>query len=180
MYSEYAAKNYNKDDLEFCDEILGKVSRSFASVIRQLPPEVAVDAMVFYLVLRALDTVEDDMTAFKNVSEKTGYLLQFHKTALVDPKWTLDGVGEADEKRLLQNFDKCHRVYAALKPESRVIIEDITRRMAEGMAEFVDKVSNFISAQLILIIDFNICSKFFALSCLLKGSWPRDSGSRAI
>ena len=155
LKSQYVTMNYNKDDLEFCDEILGKVSRSFASVIRQLPPQLTVDIMVFYLVLRALDTVEDDMTAFKNISEKTRYLLQFHKTALVDPKWTLDGVGEADEKRLLQKFDKCHRVYAALKPESRVVIADITQRMAEGMAEFIDKVRDFVS-QLFLIIYFLI------------------------
>jgi farnesyl-diphosphate farnesyltransferase len=46
--------------------VLGKVSRSFAAVIRQLPPQLLVEVMVFYLVLRALDTVEDDMTAFGN------------------------------------------------------------------------------------------------------------------
>lgn len=28
---------------------------------------LVTDVMVFYLVLRALDTVEDDMTAFKDV-----------------------------------------------------------------------------------------------------------------
>ena len=42
-----------------------QVSRSFAAVIRQLPSELAVDILIFYLVLRALDTIEDDMDAFK-------------------------------------------------------------------------------------------------------------------
>ena len=51
----------------------------------------------------------------------------------------MDGVGEADEKLLLQNFDKCHRVYAKLSDMSRRVIADITQRMATGMAEFVDK-----------------------------------------
>ena len=40
-----------------------QVSRSFAAVIRQLPSELAVDILIFYLVLRALDTIEDDMDA---------------------------------------------------------------------------------------------------------------------
>jgi len=57
---------HDKEALEFCDFILGKVSRSFAAVIRQLPSQLLVEVMVFYLVLRALDTVEDDMTAFDN------------------------------------------------------------------------------------------------------------------
>ena len=39
-------------------------------VIRQLPPNLVVDIMVFYLVLRALDTIEDDMQAFKGAEHK--------------------------------------------------------------------------------------------------------------
>lgn len=98
-----------------------------------------VDVLVFYLVLRALDTIEDDMTSFPSQEVKVKYLLNFHKTALADPTWTMDGVGEADEKRLLQNFDKCHRVYAKLRLQSRRVIADIALRMATGMAEFVGK-----------------------------------------
>jgi farnesyl-diphosphate farnesyltransferase len=41
-----------------------QVSRSFAAVIRQLPRGLCVETVVFYLVLRALDTIEDDMEAF--------------------------------------------------------------------------------------------------------------------
>lgn len=44
-----------------------QVSRSFAAVIQQLPKSLVVDVLVFYLVLRGLDTVEDDMTAFEDV-----------------------------------------------------------------------------------------------------------------
>jgi phytoene/squalene synthetase len=46
------------DNVAFCDDILGKVSRSFAAVIRQLPSGLCIDILIFYLVLRALDTVE--------------------------------------------------------------------------------------------------------------------------
>jgi len=135
----FIRETFDADDLAFCDEILCKVSRSFAAVIRQLPSTMLVDILIFYLVLRALDTIEDDMTAFPCNDVKVKHLLNFHKTALADPTWTMDGVGEADEKRLLQEFDKCHRVFAKLSDKSRRVIVDITQRMATGMAEFVDK-----------------------------------------
>lgn len=137
--SEYIKETFHASDLEFCDDILIKVSRSFASVIRQLPATLLVDVLIFYLVLRALDTVEDDMTAFESNEIKIQHLMNFHTTALADPNWSMDGVGEADEKRLLQEFPKCHSVYAALRPESKDVICDITKRMAEGMAEYVGK-----------------------------------------
>ena len=79
------------------------------------------------------------MTAFESNEIKIEHLMNFHKTALGDPKWSMDGVGEADEKRLLQEFPKCHSVYAALKTGSKDVILDITKRMAEGMAEYVGK-----------------------------------------
>jgi len=139
LNSPQIQETFNQPDLEFCDEILGKVSRSFAAVIRQLPAELLVDVLIFYLVLRALDTVEDDMTAFESHEIKVGHLKAFHKTALGDSTWCMDGVGEGDERRLLQEFQKCHSVFAALRPESKGVILDITERMANGMAEFVDK-----------------------------------------
>ena len=49
------------------------------------------------------------------------------------------GCGETDERRLLEEFPRCHSVYASLPEASRRVISDITLRMATGMAEFVDK-----------------------------------------
>mmetsp|Transcript_8260 Transcript_8260/g.17842 ORF Transcript_8260/g.17842 Transcript_8260/m.17842 type:complete len:760 (-) Transcript_8260:164-2443(-) len=135
----FICETFDADDLAFCDEILVQVSRSFAAVIRQLPSTMLVDILVFYLVLRALDTIEDDMSSFPSNDVKIKHLLNFHKTALADPTWTMDGVGEGDEKKLLQQFDKCHRVFAKLSEKSRRVIVDITQRMATGMAEFVGK-----------------------------------------
>jgi farnesyl-diphosphate farnesyltransferase len=124
--------------LAFCDEILVEVSRSFAAVIRQLPPPLLVDIMVFYLVLRALDTIEDDMVAFDGSHElKVSHLMAFHKTALQQETWKMLGVGQGHERRLLEDFPKVHSVYKCLSAPSRRIIADITQRMASGMAEFV-------------------------------------------
>jgi farnesyl-diphosphate farnesyltransferase len=137
--TDYIKETFTTDELQFCDFILGKVSRSFAAVIRQLPKQLLVDIMIFYLVLRALDTIEDDTTAFKSHADKILKLKEFHKFALVDSTWTLDGVGEGDERRLLQEFPKCQAIFSKLKEPSRKVISDITERMADGMAEFVDK-----------------------------------------
>jgi len=138
--SEHVRNTFDASNLLFCDEILCKVSRSFAAVIRQLPSTLVVDVLVFYLILRALDTIEDDMTAFDNET-KIKHLLAFHQTALGDdnPNWSMDGVGEGDERRLLHEFPKCYSVYASLCSESRDVVLDITKRMAGGMAEFVGK-----------------------------------------
>lgn len=139
LNTDFILETFSADDLAFCDEILGKVSRSFAAVIRQLPSTLLVDIMVFYLVLRALDTIEDDTTAFSSNEIKVNHLINFHKNALGNPDWNMDGVGEADEKRLLQQFQKCHAVFSALNPKSKTVITDITQKMASGMAEFVGK-----------------------------------------
>jgi len=139
LETDFIKETFDADGLSFCDDILVKVSRSFAAVIRQLPSTMLVDIMIFYLVLRALDTVEDDTTAFASNEIKIKELKSFRANALGNPNWSMDGVGEGDEKRLLQEFPKCHRIYAALNPKSRAIIDDITERMADGMAEFVSK-----------------------------------------
>lgn len=139
LQSHRIQSTFNADDLAFCDDILCKVSRSFASVIRQLPDEMLVDVLIFYLVLRALDTIEDDMAYFPTPEDKIQKLLSFHKSALVDPTWRMMGCGLGDERRLLEEFPKCHSIYSRLPDSSRRVIADITFRMATGMAEFVTK-----------------------------------------
>jgi len=125
-------------DLVFCDRILGLVSRSFAAVIRQLPAEMVLDVLLFYLVLRALDTIEDDMEAFKDdEAAKCRHLTAFADSYLGDEAWSLDGVGEGAERELLQRFGAVSRLFNRLPAESREVIRDITRRMGAGMAEQV-------------------------------------------
>lgn len=75
--------------------VAAQVSRSFAAVIRQLPDELAWDILIFYLVLRALDTIEDDMDAFKTTPQvKCDHLSAFGDKYLGNENWTMDGVGE--------------------------------------------------------------------------------------
>lgn len=84
----------SNEDVAFCFDMLDRVSRSFAAVIRQLPPGLCVETVVFYLVLRALDTVEDDMEAFDSAKTKVGHLRTFYETALEDTTWRMTGVGK--------------------------------------------------------------------------------------
>ncbi len=137
MPSKIDTRNEN---VQFCDMILGKVSRSFASVIRQLPEGLCIDVLIFYLALRALDTIEDDMQAFKGKEhEKISHLNTFYSTGLITEGWSMDGVGEGDEALLLKKYYICVAVFHMLSPASQAIISDITRRMGEGMAMFASK-----------------------------------------
>eukprot|EP00629_Pelagomonadales_sp_RCC1024_P008229 CAMPEP_0119270942 /NCGR_PEP_ID=MMETSP1329-20130426/7740_1 /TAXON_ID=114041 /ORGANISM="Genus nov. species nov., Strain RCC1024" /LENGTH=763 /DNA_ID=CAMNT_0007270979 /DNA_START=283 /DNA_END=2570 /DNA_ORIENTATION=- len=127
------------EDVEFCNAMLCKVSRSFAAVIQQLPAGCCLDICVFYLVLRALDTVEDDMTFYAGrEGDKEKELRAFHATRLLDPDMTpVRGCGEGDERTLLEDFGKVARVFATLPESSRAVIKDITDKMGGGMADYV-------------------------------------------
>eukprot|EP01007_Sphenomonas_quadrangularis_P001122 NODE_201_length_1831_cov_456.847924_g151_i0.p1 GENE.NODE_201_length_1831_cov_456.847924_g151_i0~~NODE_201_length_1831_cov_456.847924_g151_i0.p1 ORF type:complete len:415 (+),score=62.40 NODE_201_length_1831_cov_456.847924_g151_i0:203-1447(+) len=131
-----ASVQCNDPDLGFCYEILQHVSRSFAAVIMQLRGEVRDAVCCFYLVLRALDTVEDDMSLDPKL--KVPMLRAFH-THLEEPEWSLNGVGAGEERTLLEYFPRVTAVYSKLPPSFRRVIKQITRRMGNGMADFVER-----------------------------------------
>ena len=81
------AKKLPKDEsLKFCYDMLNKVSRSFAVVIQQLPERLRDAICIFYLVLRALDTVEDDMALDDDV--KVPLLRSFYEKSR-DRSWSM-------------------------------------------------------------------------------------------
>ena len=49
----------------------------------------------------------------------------------------MGGVGEGAEKELLENFGAVSRVFNTLPEGSRSVIQDITQRMGDGMADYV-------------------------------------------
>lgn len=122
------------------------MSRSFAAVIQQLPEELTDAVCIFYLVLRALDSVEDD-TSFP-LDKRIPLLRVFHEK-LEEPEWSIEGVGDAPDYRvLLKHFPKVTRFYGRLDEGYRLVISDITRRMGNGMADFakmqtVDSVKDY-------------------------------------
>jgi farnesyl-diphosphate farnesyltransferase len=122
----------NTDDKTFSYAALNQVSRSFALVIQQLPTELKDAVCLFYLILRGLDTIEDDMNL--TVSRKQHLLSNFHEY-IFDPEWSLEDVGDTnDYQTLLRHFDKIIRFFLNIDPKYQEVISDIARRMAYGMA----------------------------------------------
>jgi farnesyl-diphosphate farnesyltransferase len=115
-------------------------SRSFAGVIKELHPELLVPVCIFYLILRGLDTIEDDMTIpletklpilhdFDNILERDG--------------WNFDGNHAREKDReLLVQFDCVIKEFAKIKAPYQKIIKDITKRMGDGMAFYCDNAEH--------------------------------------
>lgn len=123
-------------ELSRCWYLLKQTSRSFAAVIEELHPELRNAIMLFYLILRALDTVEDDMTIDKDV--KIPLLRDFHNK-LLTTDFTFNGNGPNEKDRIvLVEFDQILFEYSKLKSEYQDVIKDITKQMGNGMADYIE------------------------------------------
>ncbi|KAF6013112.1 hypothetical protein HII12_001827 [Brettanomyces bruxellensis] len=88
FFRKQADVHPSSDSEKECLKMLKITSRSFAAVIMELDAELRKPIMIFYLVLRALDTIEDDMTVPNAVKLPT--LESFHNN-LKKTKWTFNG-----------------------------------------------------------------------------------------
>nr|AFY63035.1 squalene synthase [Alisma plantago-aquatica subsp. orientale] len=119
----------------FSYTMLQRVSRSFAIVIQQLGPELRNAVCIFYLVLRGLDTIEDDTSI--PTDTKLPILNSFHQH-IYDPDWHFS-CGVKDYKVLMDNFHYVSNAFLELDKSYKDAIEDITKRMGAGMAKFICK-----------------------------------------
>nr|AED99863.1 squalene synthase [Panax quinquefolius] len=119
----------------FCYSMLHKVSRSFGLVIQQLGPQLRDAVCIFYLVLRALDTVEDDTSIPTEV--KVPILMAFHRH-IYDKDWHFS-CGTKEYKVLMDEFHHVSNAFLELGSGYQEAIEDITMRMGAGMAKFICK-----------------------------------------
>ncbi|KAL2537700.1 Squalene synthase [Forsythia ovata] len=119
----------------FCYTLLHKVSRSFALVIQQLDTDLRDAVCIFYLVLRALDTVEDDTSIPTEV--KVPILMAFHRH-VYDREWHFS-CGTKEYKVLMDQFHHVSTAFLELGRSYQEAIEDITMRMGAGMAKFICK-----------------------------------------
>jgi farnesyl-diphosphate farnesyltransferase len=120
-------------ELQECFRFLDLTSRSFAGVIQELNPELLVPVTLFYLVLRGLDTIEDDMTI--PIEKKVPLLRNFHETMEQDG-WQFHESKEKDAE-LLAKFDVVIIELKKLQPKYYEIIKDMTMKMGNGMADYV-------------------------------------------
>jgi farnesyl-diphosphate farnesyltransferase len=123
--------------LKSCFALLNLTSRSFSTVIQELNPDMLVPIALFYLVLRGLDTIEDDMTL--SLEKKEPLLRDFDKLIKKDG-WTFNESGPNEKDReLLVKFDDVIVELKKLKKNYYDIIEDITIKMGNGMADYALK-----------------------------------------
>ncbi|KAK1753427.1 farnesyl-diphosphate farnesyl transferase [Echria macrotheca] len=117
-----------------CFHYLNLTSRSFSSVIQELNPELLMPVCLFYLVLRGLDTIEDDMTLDLKLKEE--HLRHFDEYMEQDG-WTFDKNGPNEKDReLLVHFDDIIAELKKVKRPYYEIIKDITTKMGNGMADY--------------------------------------------
>lgn len=118
-------------------------SRSFSAVIKELHPELLVPVCLFYLVLRGLDTIEDDMTL---PVEKKEPILRNFQDILDQDGWTFNENGKDEKDRqLLVEFNVVIEEFKKIKPAYQAIIKDITHKMGNGMADYVNNAEHNIN-----------------------------------
>ncbi|KAJ6650880.1 hypothetical protein lerEdw1_002364, partial [Lerista edwardsae] len=93
-------QNSLSDGLCICYKYLSDISQSFATIIMALDIKMRHAVCIFYLVLRALDTIEDDMTI--SIERKVPLLQAFH-SYLYQPDWKFMDSKEKD-KQVLEDF----------------------------------------------------------------------------
>jgi len=124
-------------------DLLNLTSRSFAAVIQELNPELLVPVALFYVILRGLDTIEDDMTI--DLAEKEPLLRNFH-TILEQDGWTYNGNGPNEKDRdVLVKFDNVIAEFKKVKPVYKDIIRDVTEKMGNGMADYANNAEHNIN-----------------------------------
>lgn len=133
------ASGWNRQTMKDCWGFLDLTSRSFAAVIKELKGELSRVICLFYLVLRALDTIEDDMTIPQN--QKVPLLIDFYKR-LDQQGWNFNGSGpDEKDRQLLVEFDKVIAEFQLLSPGYKTVIADITAKMGAGMASYIEASS---------------------------------------
>ncbi|KAI5808794.1 isoprenoid synthase domain-containing protein [Peziza echinospora] len=145
--------------LKRCFEFLDLTSRSFSAVIQELTPELCVPIALFYLILRGLDTIEDDMSL--PLHEKEPYLRSFHE--ILDKEgWTFTKSGPNEKDRqLLVEFSVVNEEFAKIKKEYRDIIKDITKKMGNGMADYANNAEHNVNG-VNTIADYDLYCHYVA------------------
>ncbi|GLI81242.1 bifunctional farnesyl-diphosphate farnesyltransferase/squalene synthase [Penicillium ochrochloron] len=131
-----------KNDTEtqkICYKFLDQTSRSFSAVIKELHPELLLPVTVFYLVLRGLDTIEDDTSIPLETKEP---LLRNFKDFLTQDGWNFTGNRpEEKDRELLVQFQSIIVEFKNMKPAYQAIVKDITDKMGNGMADYCVKAA---------------------------------------
>ncbi len=133
-------------DFDYESRILGKVSRSFALTIPELPPSLARAVTNAYLICRIIDTIEDDEGL--ELGKKALFLEDFIK--VLDGSKSAEQFSESlcalfsgqvleDEKDLVSNTPTVISGTLSLNARQQAAIRKCAATMARGMLEFQRK-----------------------------------------
>jgi len=132
-------------NITFCNDMLPKVSRTFAPTIRMLPANLNLPVTVAYLLCRIADTVEDDSHLTK--SEKQDSLFTFARIFkdrdIESRDKFLQLVSKVPEYNtdvyLTKNLDKVLAVFDSFHPEVQKLIGIWVVEMTLGMMKFAQE-----------------------------------------
>ncbi len=133
------------EDLDYCYEMLPKVSRTFAACIRLLPKQLEKPVLIAYLLCRIADTIED--TADLEAQMKQELLRQFI-TSLSDADFDLSAIQQhfvsvrTDDEHLTHHCDRSLRAFYQLPQAQQNAIRPWVIEMCEGMADFAGTYNN--------------------------------------
>ncbi|KAJ6536552.1 squalene synthase [Mycena vulgaris] len=137
---EHATSGWDRESMRRCWAFLDLTSRSFSSVIKELEGDLARVVCLFYLVLRAQDTIEDDMTLPTSV--KQPLLRNFHIHTLT-PGFSFTGSGPGEKDRqLLVEYPVVIEELLRLPDAYRDAIVSISAKMGVGMADFAARAAS--------------------------------------
>ncbi len=131
-------------DRAFCNEMLPKVSRTFALSITALPAALRDTIRVAYLLCRIVDTVEDDGVIDSRTRDK---LFDQFDALMSDDRLSpaafekacaacsLGGTAKADHVLCVES-SAVFRAFRALAPEHRAAVRPHVLEMSRGMREF--------------------------------------------
>ncbi|KAG6813645.1 hypothetical protein H0H92_008882 [Tricholoma furcatifolium] len=157
---EHATSGWDRESMRTCWGFLDLTSRSFSAVIKELDGDLARTICMFYLVLRGLDTIEDDMTIPDEV--KQPILRSFHKHT-VTPGWKYDGCGPNEKDRqLLVEYDTVVEEVNRLDSSYRDVIVDIAEKMATGMADYAHKAATTGSIYIETVSEYDLYCHYVA------------------
>jgi farnesyl-diphosphate farnesyltransferase len=119
-----------------------------------------IQICLFYLVLRGLDTIEDDMTIPDG--KKQPLLRSFHEKT-VTPGWNFDGNGpDEKDRQLLVEYNVVVDEILLLKPQEREVIIDICHKMQAGMADYAHAAATSGSIYLERTCDYDLYCHYVA------------------
>jgi farnesyl-diphosphate farnesyltransferase len=124
-----------------------------------LDPELLLPICLFYLILRGLDTIEDDTSI--PAATKTPLLRDFHNK-LEEDGWCFTGNRPEEKDRdLLVQFKHVVTEFKKIKPAYRETIKDITDKMGNGMADYINN-AEFNEVGVDKIADYDLYCHYVA------------------